>query len=300
MMESHDSATDVFQPHPLVEPRPYENEQDDDSSDEYKDHTTDESDNESDFFADSESVPDDAYTTNYGGSGNMMIMDLSNVCPVGGLRRVSSCYFSICSNISSEENHPNSFASTSGNDSRVNSPTCEMAIAANMESLDDTANCIPTAAAAAADFLYHDILMSVFSYLDASSLAAFSETAKRPNFECFYFLELQLQRALLRGTTSRSGADAVGDEDGLCFIAGTGVISRVGLKSYSASDVALCAFAQLLCHVSLFLFDSSLPWMNPRRGKLFKLIWIPIPPFMPCHCRTGEHLLSLLIHTSRI
>jgi hypothetical protein len=41
--------------------------------------------------------------------------------------------------------------------------------------------------------------MSVFSFLDATSLAAFSETGRRPNFECFYFLELQLQRALLTG-----------------------------------------------------------------------------------------------------
>ncbi|KAL7521521.1 hypothetical protein ACHAWX_006191 [Stephanocyclus meneghinianus] len=284
MMGSHDSATDVFQPHPLGEPRPYENEQDDDSSDEYKDHTTDESDNESDFFADSESVPDDAYTTNYGGSGNMMIMDLSNVCPVGGLRRVSSCYFSICSNISSEENHPNSFASTSANDSRVNSPTCEMAIAANMESLDDTANCIPTAAAAVADFLYHDILMSVFSYLDASSLAAFSETAKRPNFECFYFLELQLQRALLRGTTSRSGADAVGDEDGLCFIAGTGVISRLATMDESKAREIVQTYLDSNSSIHAMPLSHSLAYLRQvfrQHGLPNMKLRIPYRPNVP-------------------
>ena len=48
-----------------------------------------------------------------------------------------------------------------------------------------------------ADWLYHDVITQVLTFLDASSLAAFSETARRCNFECFYFLQLQLQRALL-------------------------------------------------------------------------------------------------------
>lgn len=47
------------------------------------------------------------------------------------------------------------------------------------------------------DVLYHDILMHVFTFLDAPALAAFSESARRPNFEVFYFLQLQLQQALL-------------------------------------------------------------------------------------------------------
>lgn len=47
------------------------------------------------------------------------------------------------------------------------------------------------------DILCHDILMHVFTFLDASSLSQFSQTARRPNFECFYFLQLELQRALL-------------------------------------------------------------------------------------------------------
>ena len=46
-------------------------------------------------------------------------------------------------------------------------------------------------------FLYHDILMNVFVYLDAPSLRAVSETTRRLNFEVYYFLELQLQRALI-------------------------------------------------------------------------------------------------------
>eukprot|EP00592_Proboscia_alata_P008963 CAMPEP_0194354940 /NCGR_PEP_ID=MMETSP0174-20130528/2940_1 /TAXON_ID=216777 /ORGANISM="Proboscia alata, Strain PI-D3" /LENGTH=875 /DNA_ID=CAMNT_0039124019 /DNA_START=58 /DNA_END=2685 /DNA_ORIENTATION=+ len=48
----------------------------------------------------------------------------------------------------------------------------------------------------AVNFLYHDIMMIVFSFLPVSSLTAFSETARRPNFDCFYYLQLQLDRVL--------------------------------------------------------------------------------------------------------
>merc|ERR1712238_608509 len=47
------------------------------------------------------------------------------------------------------------------------------------------------------DIFSHDIIMQIFTYLDAHSLKRFSETARRPNFEAFYFLQLQLQQALL-------------------------------------------------------------------------------------------------------
>ena len=43
----------------------------------------------------------------------------------------------------------------------------------------------------------HDIMMQVFTYLDTNSLMSFSETARRCNYETFYFLQLQLQQALL-------------------------------------------------------------------------------------------------------
>lgn len=42
--------------------------------------------------------------------------------------------------------------------------------------------------------LYHDILMDILSYLDLNSLASFSETGRRPNNECYYYLHLQLQQ----------------------------------------------------------------------------------------------------------
>eukprot|EP00804_Cyclotella_cryptica_P023099 CCRYP_000336-RB/>CCRYP_000336-RB protein AED:0.38 eAED:0.38 QI:99/1/1/1/1/1/5/527/856 len=286
-MEAHEAtASDLLQSyrhhqHPLY----CEHDDNDDFRDEHKDHNTDESDIESDFFADSESVTDDAYATaTYGGNGNnMMTMDLSNLCPVGGLRRVSSCYFSICSNISSEENIP----SSSGNDSRVDSPTfgsCDIGMAAQMESREDTAaNCIPTAVAEA-DFLYHDILMNVFSYLDAPSLATFSETAKRPNFECFYFLELQLQRALLRGTTSRSGADVVGEEDGLSFIAGTGVISRLAAMDESKAREIVQTYLDSNSSIHAMPLSHSLAYLRQvfrQHGLPNMKLRIPHRPTVP-------------------
>ncbi|KAL3940927.1 MAG: hypothetical protein SGARI_000790, partial [Bacillariaceae sp.] len=51
----------------------------------------------------------------------------------------------------------------------------------------------------AEDVLYHDILVNVFEFLDAQSLKTFSETARRCNYEVFYYLQLQLQQALLVG-----------------------------------------------------------------------------------------------------
>jgi hypothetical protein len=206
-----------------------------DALNEHKQRDDSQSDDESDFFAD---IEDEDWSklkstsTDEGDINGDMVMDLSAVFPVGGMRRVSSCYFSICSNVSSDEN---------AND--VGSRVCDSPF--TTAAADDNMTVGTTG-----DFLYHDILMNVFTYLDAASLAAFSETGKRPNFECFYFLELQLQRGLLRGTSAnpfqssceegsttaivaggRSGdvKETFQEEDGLLYIAGTGAISRVSL-----------------------------------------------------------------------
>lgn len=186
------------------------------------------SEDESDLFADfydeddwaklsNKSTDQEDTFDNNNNINNEMIMDLS-VLPVGGMRRVSSCYFSICSNISSDHEQ-----------NATDRILCESPFPGSVD--DNT-----TAAGTTSDYLYHDILMNVFTYLDARSLASFSETGKRPNFECFYFLELQLQRGLLRGITMNGlkmnveGNDDGGlclRDDGLMFISGTGAVSRV-------------------------------------------------------------------------
>jgi hypothetical protein len=93
---------------------------------------------------------------------------------------------------------------------------------------------------AAADWLYHDILMVVMTFLDAKSLAAFSETARRSNFEVYYFLQLQLQRALLDDDLSCSclTEDSTSDADRLASIAGCWSISRLAsLDAQEAHNV---------------------------------------------------------------
>jgi hypothetical protein len=120
------------------------------------------------------------------------------VFPVGGMRRVSSCYFSIASAASSTNNN-DYFTCVNGssggggggnilynlNNNNIHSSATPSVHNNTMNNMDD--------------FLLHDVLMNVFSYLDGRSLASFSETGRRPNFECFFFCELQLQRALLVG-----------------------------------------------------------------------------------------------------
>lgn len=212
---------------------PFQHQDDDsDAAYEHKDSTFDSSDNESDFFAD---IYDEEEWSKLNKSSdqedppNNNMVDLSAVFPVGGMRRVSSCYFSICSNLSSDENA----------NERIESP---------FPSVEEDR----TTTATTADFLYHDILMNVFTYLDAASLASFSETGKRPNFECFYFLELQLQRGLLRGIAMRSregDGDVVSersmrrrvDDGGLLFISGTGAISRVSSSGTISIEPHICA-----------------------------------------------------------
>ncbi|KAL7536859.1 hypothetical protein ACHAWF_005585 [Thalassiosira exigua] len=110
-----------------------------------------------------------------------------SVAPIGGMRRVSSCYFSIASNFSAGD-YQNAVDGCASSYHSPGSPYYgSHHDALSFEGRD------------AADFLLHDVLMNVFSFLDARSLASFSETGRRPNFECFYFLELQLQRAVLVG-----------------------------------------------------------------------------------------------------
>ena len=85
---------------------------------EHKHQDQSQSEDESDLFTDfydeedwaklsnrSTDLDEDTFDNNNINNNNInneMVMDLS-VLPVGGMRRVSSCYFSICSNISSDE-----------------------------------------------------------------------------------------------------------------------------------------------------------------------------------------------------
>lgn len=93
-----------------------------------------------------------------------------------GLHRVSSCYFSI--------------AGSEGSTS-----VADLLSLVDERNMDDDGQ--TSVRWDASEVLYHDIMMHVITFLDIKALAAFSQTARRPNFECFYFLQLQLQSSLL-------------------------------------------------------------------------------------------------------
>jgi len=107
-----------------------------------------------------------------------------------GMKRVSSCYFSQGSDESVAD-----LLSQFGDDSTEEAKDCAL-------------------------LLFHDVLTNVFTFLDASSLAAFSQTARRPNFEVFYFFQLQLQRALLVNPNPTH-------HDQLASIAGVSCLNRL-------------------------------------------------------------------------
>lgn len=138
--------------------------------------------------------------------------------PVGGMQRVSSCYFSISSNMSNNNDYhnivDNTYSSNPRSFRRTGSYESNQNHAHDALSFDGRNT---------SDFLQHDVLMNVFSFLDAQSLASFAETGLRPNFECFYFLELQLQRALLMGDSHhcRIGGNTNTDQ----------LLSEVGLEN---------------------------------------------------------------------
>jgi Ankyrin repeats (3 copies) len=121
-----------------------------------------------------------------------------------GMKRVSSCYFSISGSDAS-----NSVAD-------LLSLVDEHEFDNDMDDSDDH-HSGPSVRWNASEVLYHDIMMHVFTFLDLKALAAFSQTARRPNFECFYFLQLQLQSSLV----------AIPDYYAL---AGTAVLSRVSQR----------------------------------------------------------------------
>jgi len=93
-----------------------------------------------------------------------------------GVQRVSSCYFSLAS-LNDKQSVTDILSQTE--DSNI---------------VEENEN---EAENYSVEFFYHDILMQIFTFLDPRSLLFFSETARRSNFEVFYFLQLHLQQALL-------------------------------------------------------------------------------------------------------
>ena len=138
-----------------------------------------------------------------------------------GVKRVSTCYFSL-------------------DGSEANNSVADL-LSLLGEDDDEKIDALDAGATedGGLDLLYHDILMHVFTFLDASTLRDFSQTARRPNFECFYFLQLQLQRAVL---PSSSSADTDTGEKPHDLLAGSGCLSRLAERDTAAAQNVLQAY----------------------------------------------------------
>ena len=199
-----------------------------------------------------------------------------------GMRRMSSCYFSICSN--------NNNNNTTSNGSQQSS------VADLLSLLEDTSQHQPNCCSdsigteqqqhqpqSTSDLLYHDILMNVFTFLDAKSLAAFSETARRPNFEVFYFLQLQLQRAILPGnrieqrnssTSASSSSSSLSTPlpDPLSSIAGVGAMCRLSSLNRAQAEQGVQDFLDSNSTLRTMPLSHSLAYIRQllRRHGMFE------------------------------
>jgi len=138
-----------------------------------------------------------------------------------GVRRVSSCYFSLGS-LNDNQSVTDILSQTGANKTdkeNEDDPACSAGVRRvpssyfSLASLNDNQSVTDILSQTGAnktdkenedeadndsvEFFYHDILMQIFTFLDPKSLLFFSETSRRSNFEVFYFLQLHLQQALL-------------------------------------------------------------------------------------------------------
>lgn len=142
-----------------------------------------------------------------------------------GVRRVSSCYFSLSSQESMTD-LLSQLGDSSQTDEVETRPGAALSASRETESSPDWIR------NNAKDVFYHDILMNVFNFLDAQSLKNFSETARRPNFEVFYYLQLQVQQALLVEDDVDSSHDhsqnrCIHNHNHLSAVAGSAFVSRL-------------------------------------------------------------------------
>jgi hypothetical protein len=157
-----------------------------------------------------------------------------------GMRRVSSCYFSVRSegsvgsmadllSLLEEEgdHHPTSTTST-----------------ANVEGSQDNKTDRTTLSSSSSEsLLYHDILMNVFEFMDAESLRAVSETSRQMNCEVYHFLSLQLQSALI--PVNEDTDDDDNEATILSCIAGVSVIRRLAACNRPKAELIVSKFSSL-------------------------------------------------------
>ena len=196
----------------------------------YRDSSTRPDEDDWAYFEDADEVDSSMNSQQQGTQQQQILSPMPNFPPQLhpavslGLNRVSSCYFSL----GSEERESVADLLSQFGDEHEQDGDNSIEFDSNSGSSNHHWR------NNSADILYHDILMNVFTFLNAQSLASFSETARRPNFEVFYFLQLQLQRALLVVAPSYHGEANNHDNDHnesshdhLSSIAGVSCLSRL-------------------------------------------------------------------------
>jgi len=206
--------------------------------------------------------------------------------PVGGLRRVSSCYFSLA-----ESHHGLSHQSLSTlcADAAIEDYSADYATNNNNNN-DENLDIFLLR------LFHNDVLMNVLLYLDVAELANFSLTTKRYNYECFHFLELQLQRATLLGIETschqQCKYDVANNNSQPMIlptfegaIAGTGVITRLAamdaqsarsiVQTYLDSNVSIRAMPlqHSLAYLKQMLSSSSSNNSNSKSARNMALLF---------------------------
>lgn len=177
-----------------------------------------------------------------------------------GMRRVSSCYFSVRSEGSGSV--VDLLSLWDENDNTINTPCPDdregargTNSAAKMSDAESSSSPQGSSwTSSSSDLLYHDILMNVFTFLDAPSLSALSETARRLNFEVFYFLQLQLQRALIPGTRA--------SDDDLASIAGVSIVQRLANWNRAEAEGLVQEFLDSNASLRYMPLSHSLAYMR--------------------------------------
>ena len=92
------------------------------------------------------------------------------------------------------------------------------------------------------------MFIHILSYLDLESLASFSEAGRRPNGECFYYLQLELQHALEQSTSSRHAKPLPSNLPGLNYVRRLATIDQV-----TTERTVRTLYHNVICHRSLYI-----------------------------------------------
>jgi len=154
------------------------------------------------------------------------------------LKRITSCFFSVKSALSGDEEgeeDETEFDEALMYDSLVDGASVSVQDEVSVSELGDKLRTLRTSVTSRAsccniqqvnmvDELYHEVMFNIFSYLSANDLVSFSVAARRPNFDCFYYLQLKIEDALNNGMKFHVEDERQWRQ---MFAAGAGAVARL-------------------------------------------------------------------------